>query len=177
MDNRQNIEAALQDMEDGIEMIKSEYGGLIKYVVSSILSDPRDAEECQADVYIKVWQNISAYDSGKGELSSWISVVARNTAVTFLRGLNRGESELTDDYSSGVTPEDQLIKADELEELKAAILELKSSERQLIYRRYFYLQDTKQIAAELGMSERAVEGRLYRIRKKLKKALGGERIG
>ena len=30
------------------------------------------------------------------------------------------------------------------------------------------------LGAELGMSERAAEGRLYRIRKQLKKELGGE---
>ena len=31
-----------------------------------------------------------------------------------------------------------------------------------------------QIAAELGTTERAVEGRLYRIKKALRKALGGD---
>ena len=41
-------------------------------------------------------------------------------------------------------------------------------------RKYYYLQSTRQIAAELGTSERAVEGKLYRLRKKLQKALGGE---
>ena len=46
--------------------------------------------------------------------------------------------------------------------------------RLLFYRKYYYLQPTKQIAAELGMTERAVEGRLYRLRKKLQKELGGE---
>ena len=32
----------------------------------------------------------------------------------------------------------------------------------------------EQIAAELGTTERAVEGRLYRIKKALRKALGGD---
>ena len=35
----------------------------------------------------------------------------------------------------------------------------------LFYRKYYYLQPTAQIAAELGMTERAVEGRLYRLKK------------
>ena len=35
-------------------------------------------------------------------------------------------------------------------------------------------QSTAQIAAELGTTERAVEGRLYRIKKALRKALGGD---
>ena len=47
-------------------------------------------------------------------------------------------------------------------------------ERLLFYRKYYYLQTTARIAAELGMTERAVEGRLYRIRKNLREKLGGE---
>ena len=37
-----------------------------------------------------------------------------------------------------------------------------------------YLQSTAQIASELGMTERAVEGKLYRLKKQLRKMLGGE---
>ena len=38
---------------------------------------------------------------------------------------------------------------------------------------YFYMQVTRQIGAELGLSERAGEGRLYRIKKKMIKKMGG----
>ena len=41
----------------------------------------------------------------------------------------------------------------------------------LLYRKYYYLQSTEQIARELGTTPRAVEGRLYRLKQKLKKQL------
>jgi len=44
----------------------------------------------------------------------------------------------------------------------------------LFYRKYYYLQPTAQIASEMGMTERAVEGKLYRLKKQLRKMLGGE---
>jgi RNA polymerase sigma-70 factor (ECF subfamily) len=44
----------------------------------------------------------------------------------------------------------------------------------LFYRKYYYRQSTAQIAAELGMTQRSVEGRLYRIKQKLRKRLGGD---
>ena len=47
-------------------------------------------------------------------------------------------------------------------------------EQHIFYRKYYYLQRTAQIAAELGMTERSVEGKLYRLRKKLQKELGGD---
>lgn len=43
------------------------------------------------------------------------------------------------------------------------------AEKILFYRKYYYMQSISQIAAEVGMSERSVEGRLYRLKQKLKK--------
>ena len=51
---------------------------------------------------------------------------------------------------------------------------LPEAERKLFYRRYYYLQPISQIAAELGLSQRAVEGRLYRLRNRLRQELGGD---
>ena len=38
------------------------------------------------------------------------------------------------------------------------------------------MQPIAQIARELGMTQRAVEGRLYRLKQRLRKALGGDGI-
>lgn len=46
-------------------------------------------------------------------------------------------------------------------------------DRQLFYRKYYYFQPAAQIAAELGLTVRGVEGRLHRLRKRLKRELGG----
>ena len=45
------------------------------------------------------------------------------------------------------------------------------------YANGYDVQIAKYIAAELGMTERAVEGRLYRLKKQLRKMLGGENHG
>ena len=44
----------------------------------------------------------------------------------------------------------------------------------LFYRKYYYQQSTAQIACETGMTQRAVEGKLYRLKKNLRETLGGE---
>ena len=58
--------------------------------------------------------------------------------------------------------------------MQKALGTLSQTDRRLFYRKYYYLQSTARIAAELSTTERAVEGRLYRIRKKLQKQLGGD---
>ena len=52
--------------------------------------------------------------------------------------------------------------------------DLSQKERNLFYRKYYYLQSTEKIAAEMGMTVRSVEGKLYRIKKKLRKMMGGD---
>ena len=58
--------------------------------------------------------------------------------------------------------------------LDGALAALPVQERDLFYRKYYYCQSTAQMAAELGLTERAVEGRLYRLRQGLRQKLGGE---
>ena len=60
-----------------------------------------------------------------------------------------------------------------LAELKDALKSLDKLEAEILLRKYYYMQETRQIGAELGLSERAVEGRLYRIKKKMMKKMGG----
>ena len=50
---------------------------------------------------------------------------------------------------------------------------LSSKERTIFYRKYYYMQSTSQIAREMGISNRAAEGKLYRIKQKIRKQMGG----
>ena len=67
-----------------------------------------------------------------------------------------------------------MLQRERMALLRRAVDALGAPERQLFYRKYYYLQSTAQIAAEMGLSERAVEGRLYRLRRRLQKAMGGD---
>lgn len=66
------------------------------------------------------------------------------------------------------------MQAERSAAVHAALGRLSPGDRALFYRKYYYLQSTAQIAAELGMTVRAVEGRLYRLKKQLCRMLGGE---
>ena len=72
------------------------------------------------------------------------------------------------------TPEEALLRKERARRIKTVADALPRSERLLFYRKYYYMQSTSQISAETGMSERAVEGRLYRIKRKLRKHMGGD---
>lgn len=96
--------------------------------------------------------------------------------IELIRARDEREA-LPDGPAAQPGPEEAVIAAEEIDELRRAIAALPPGERALIYRKYYYRQPTAQIASELGLSPRAVEGRLYRIKKRLGAALGGERNG
>ena len=72
------------------------------------------------------------------------------------------------------SPEELIIQKELQSALNYALRQLSPKDRMLFYRKYYYLQSTAQIASELGMTERSVEGKLYRLKKQLRKMLGGE---
>ena len=73
------------------------------------------------------------------------------------------------------SPEEEVLRRERRETLRRALNALDQRDRLLFYRKYYYCQSTAQIARELGLTERAVEGRLYRIKARLRQRMGGER--
>ncbi|MBE6747489.1 MAG: sigma-70 family RNA polymerase sigma factor [Ruminococcaceae bacterium] len=174
----QKIKAMLKNCrDDEFADIISQFRPLITYIISPILSDTRDKEECISDIYLTVWKKIDQYDPNKSNFTTWLTVIAKNTALNYTRKTNKirsNEGELDENLvSKEGNPEAELINKENSELLKKAIDSLSKSDKVLFYRKYYYSQPISQIASETGITERAVEGRLYRIKKKLRKQLGG----
>ena len=166
------------DREKAMDRLLERYGPMMAYVVEGILSDPHEAEECLARVRAKLWEKAASFDGERAGLATWLTAVCRNAAYDRLRALERqtrhsGElSPETPDPSPG--PEEEVLRRERVQALEKALGTLSQADRRLFYRKYYYLQSTARMAAELSTTERAVEGRLYRIRKKLQKQLGGD---
>lgn len=161
--------------DEGLRLLQRQYAGLVHYIVGNILENPEDTEECVSDIYIKIWNSIESYSLQKGKFTTWLTVVARNTALNYLKyKQHRNHEELKEDAAGTSSLEEEVLRRERAEELKQAIATLSLEEQHLFYRKYYYLQKTAQIAAELGMTERSVEGKLYRLRKELQQKLGGD---
>ena len=161
-----------------IEALLERHGPMMAYVVRGILSDPHEQEECLAQVRARVWERWVSYDRERSSPATWLTALCRNAAYDRLRAQARQRErtgaldETLADPAPG--PEEVLLQKERLETLSRLLSAMSAGDRALFYRKYYYLQSTQQMAAELGTTARAVEGRLYRIRKKLQKQMGGE---
>lgn len=161
----------------GLDELLRRHGPMLRYIIHPILTDSREQEECLADVTLQVWEKIGGYDVERGSFLAWLSALTRNTALNRRRDSLRNcrSPERLDQEMADPAPglEEALLEKERARRLQEAVNRLGTIERSLFYRKYYYLQSTAQMAAELGLTERAVEGRLRRLRLRLRKELGG----
>lgn len=166
--------------EQGMKELLTHYSPLINYIISPILDNPSDREECLTEIYMKIWDKIEQYNENKGSFNGWLTAIARNTALNRAKQ-NRNSHDTqeicTDIASLSPGPEEILLQKERKKALENALGTLSVKEREIFYRKYYYMQSTAQIARELTTTERAVEGKLYRTKNKLRKALGGDGNG
>ena len=162
--------------ESGAENLLKHYSPLINYVISPILTNNEDQAECLNEVIMRIWNKIDLFDEERGSFKSFVTAIARNCALNRIRrSTSDNLCQLTDSVPSPhSSPEEMLLKKEAQQKLLSALNNLSHSDKALFYRKYYYMQSTMQIAAETALSPRAVEGRLYRIKKRLRKMLGGD---
>lgn len=164
--------------EIGLSIIAEKYEKLLVYIATGILGNrTRDIEECINDTYLKFWRNAGKYDYTKASISTYLKVIVRNTAINRLRDVKRHEDkthmEDVSNYESELADfnqniENQMVRKENIRRLNKVITNLPEKDRELMIRRYFYLQSTKVIANAMKMSVTAVDSRLSRLRTKVK---------
>mgnify|MGYP005816295263 CR=1 FL=1 len=177
MEDREIIRLLTAGKPEGLDGLMVRHGPMLRYIVRGILTDPREQEECLNDITLLIWHKIGSYDPEKGSLAAWLTALARNRALNCLRDgeRHRGTEELSPAMADPAPgPEELLLRKERARAIREAVNGLGEVDRSLFYRKYYYLQSTAQMAAELGLTERRVEGRLRRLRLKLRKVLGGE---
>ena len=180
MQPKEIIHLLTQQDPRGAEELLRHYGPLMKYVIAPIVSDPQDREECLSEAAFRISQKIRLYDPAQGSWTAWVTSVTRNVARNKVRSVKHQlETESIPDNTPapGPSPEALMLQKEQQHLLYRAISQLSSMDQILFYRKYYYLQTTAQIALETGLSERAIEGRLYRIKKRLRKQMGGDMDG
>ncbi len=175
MDKQEIIARIRARDEHGMDALLTHYGPLMRYVITPILPSIEDREECLSEAAMRIWEKIGQYDANRGSFPAWLTAVVRNTALNHLRRTANEDTDIPESTPAlEPTPEERLLREERKSAVQHALQKLSKSDRSLFYRKYFYLQSTAQIASELGITERAVEGKLYRIKKRLRKMLGGE---
>ncbi|WP_422134866.1 sigma-70 family RNA polymerase sigma factor [Endozoicomonas sp. ALD040] len=110
-------------------------------VILRILKDRELAEDCLQQVYIKIWQASSSYNSSKAAPMTWMNTIARNQALDHLRKLKREpqmETETLDLQVDQSSSQEQMVTdRQNSQEVHRCLKTLNDNQRRCLELSYF----------------------------------------
>lgn len=158
----------------GLYEATKKYGGMVEAITKKILySNAEDIEECVADTFVTLWKNTNDVEFQRGTLKAYIACIARNKAIDRCRKLCKENTVYMEDkvIASDTDIEEEIIIKSDVEVLQEVINQMSEPDKQIFIRRFFWFEKVKEIAAYLELTEKNVENRIYRGRKRLKEVL------
>ena len=156
--------------ERAIAETAEKYGRYCMTIARDILDNEQDAEECVSDVYLKAWNSIPPDEPAS--LKAYIAVLTRRLSINRYhesRAQRRNrELEVAFEELEACIPA-AVEDAGELSTLLNDFLEgLDETNRVLFMGRYWYSYTIDDLAAQMGLTDKAVYMRLHKTREKLR---------
>lgn len=175
-----------QSAEEGRRALFDVYCGYVYAICANKLKGcgtSEDADECLSDTFAAVFRYLDSHTGTDGELKGIIGTIAKRTAISYFRRLSPKTDTTVSIESESIRelPSDTGVEEDaESSALREVVLDCVNSlgepDSSIIIYFYYYGMKTRQIAALVGLSDIAVQKRLSRSRKKLRKLLSGAGI-
>lgn len=150
---------------------------LSRYLLVVAAGNEDAAREALQATLVRVVRHIRVFH-GENIFWSWLTVLARSAVSDETRKRRRYLAFL-DRFSEHARAELDLARSDQAEEQLRLLLErnvasLPHDERQLVEWKYFERRSVREIAEELQTTEKTIESRLVRVRRKVKDAVLSE---
>ena len=168
------INLFLERSEDAIRQVEVKYEKFCFKIAWNILYNTEDSEECVNDTWLITWNKIPPKTPTK--LSAFLGKITRNLALDNFRKKNAskradthmmdicGEVEKLENTIKDYVEED-IKKKEILNILEKFLSDLKAGDRDIFVRRYWYMDNIKDIAKRHGCSETKIKSSLFRSRK------------
>ena len=182
MEDELIIEMFFKREEGAIAETKTKYGHRLCRIAFGILRSRQDAEECEADTYMKTWNVIPP---AKPQIfPAFLSKITRNLSLDRydeLHAKSRGGGEIPvlldeleecvpDRWSAGDYVDETELK----EQLNIFLSGLKPDARVIFMRRYWFGDKIPEISSRYGYGSGKIKMSLMRSRKELKERLEKE---
>ncbi|MBE5938664.1 MAG: sigma-70 family RNA polymerase sigma factor [Lachnospiraceae bacterium] len=165
----------------GLGILMSEYMGLVCTIVRDKLRtvcDDFEMESCASDIFVEFYNDIDKYSEEKGSVKSFLCVMAKRRAIDLFRKKSKEFGNVSiDNEEAGIEIQDTVnieegyIKKEQKKELLEAVNSLGEPDHEIIVRKYYFGESSRQIAGRLSMTVAAVDTRSSRALKKLKNIL------
>jgi len=152
---------------DALHYLYVAYAESVFGYVLSIVRDHHDAEDVTQTVFAKLMRSIQKYEERQVPFAAWITRVARNASLDFLRSKRQipVEEVRLDDQGS------ERSNLERAHSLKEALASLPEEQREVLVLRHVAGLSPGEIGERLGRSEGSIHGLHHRGRDSLKVSL------
>ena len=167
------IQKIVQRDESALAALYDRYASLISSLLNRILRDTQASEEILQDVFFLLWRNAAQFDPARGSLPGWLTVIARNRAISRLRrhDPSSGEELLETTVIVPVNLENAMTQQQLLGRVKGALENLSTEQRAAIELAYFEGLTHTEIANKTGDPLGTVKTRIRTAVESLKRNL------
>jgi RNA polymerase sigma-70 factor, ECF subfamily len=155
--------------EKGMTTLYDQYSAVVYSVALRVLGDTGAAEDVLQEVFMQLWRNPGRFDSGRGMLGPWLSVVARHRAIDALRK-RRPETDIADvvvPVEFDLAGDAQRARA--MEKVRSTLDSMDAAQRQTLEMAYFEGLSHGDISAKtgapLGTTKTRIRSGLLALRK------------
>ena len=139
----------------------------VRAAAQRVVSDPSTAEDVTQEVFLKLWLRPDLFDERRGSLAAFLCVMARSRALDRIRSegaLDRARHRLAEHrVLEPVTEEEpvaELMRHDQREELRHALLKLPDAQREAITLAYGRGLNSVEIARRTQVGRATARSRL-----------------
>ena len=141
--------------------------------VLRLVGNAATAEDIVSEVFLELWRHAASFE-GRSRLSTFILTIARNKAISVLRG--RSDEPLDDAMASAIpdnaaTAEENLDASQRGALLRQCLAELSAAHREIIDLIYYHGRSVEEAATILGVPAATVKTRMFYARKRLAERL------
>jgi RNA polymerase sigma factor (sigma-70 family) len=147
---------------------------VFRYIIYWV-NDKHTTEDLTSAVFEKALVKFKTFNVAKATFGTWIIAIARNTVIDYFRRNKRYETDLDqalDIIDGDDSPDERIIKAEELRKLRLCMERLSAPEKEIISLKFGGELTNRAISRELRLSESNVGVIVFRAVRKLRDCIG-----
>ncbi len=136
--------------ESAMAQLYDRCSSIVYAVALRVLGDTGAAEDVLQDVFLQLWRRPSQFDSTRGQMAAWLSVIARNRAIDRLR--QRTPDTDLEDVVLSVQPdlEGEAERSRVMQKVRGVLASMPVPQRSALEMAYFEGLTHSEIASRTG---------------------------
>lgn len=176
------LQAAADGDQEAFAELYDATSSFVFGLLMKILGNEREATTVAQEVYTQIWRGAGSYDVERGQVRSWIAMIARSRAIDHVRS-DRSYSDALEALETNPSaehpvggrpsdPEEDAVVSERRRMVRSALDELPDEQRRMIEIAFFRGLSHREIAESIDVPLGTVKSRIRAGLSKLEARLG-----